>query len=139
MGLTYIQLFYDTIDACVELNDAQFGRLIRALLLYADTGVPPVLKGQERHYLARYMQDIDRNKAAYEDRCRKSREAARMRWHTDAYQDKDKNEDKDKDDTRYARNGRAGKKRRLKNNSQITIAPEDLFVPFGGEDMTEES
>lgn len=145
MAMKYIQLYYDTVDACVALNDQQFGRLIRAILRYAASGQPPQLKGVERHYLARYMQDIDRDKLAYDEKCRKSREAARMRWHADGCQDKDKDEDKDKDKDEHSprKRDRARGKRRLKNNSESTIAPEDLFVPFwvveGLEDEDERS
>ena len=135
--MKYIQLYYDTVDACVALSDQQFGRLIRGILHYAASGEIPSLKGAERHYLARYMQDIDRDKKAYADKCRKMKENIEKRWHTNEYncnQDKDKDEDKDKDKDKdehspHKRYGARGK-RKLKNNSQTTIRKEDLFIPF---------
>ena len=132
MAMKYIQLYYDTVDACVALSDQQFGRLIRGILHYAASGEIPSLKGAERHYLARYMQDIDRDKIAYDEKCRKSREAANMRWHADACQDKDEDKDKDKDKDEHSPHKRYGArgKRKLKNNSQTTIRKEDLFIPF---------
>lgn len=130
MAMKYIQLYYDTVDACVALSDQQFGRLIRGILRYAASGEVPILKGAERHYLARYMQDIDRDKIAYDEKCRKSREAANMRWHADACQDKDKDQDKDEDEHSPQKRYGARGKRKLKNNSETTIRKEDLFVPF---------
>lgn len=35
----YLKLFVDCLERCQKLNDAEFGRLIRAALSYKATGV----------------------------------------------------------------------------------------------------
>lgn len=58
----------------------------------------------------------------------------------DKDKDKDEDEDEDKDKLASLRQTRAKRKRPLKNNSQITIDPNDLFVPFWEiEGVTDES
>ena len=48
------------------LNDAEFGRLTRALLAYSMTGEQIALCGNERFYAKRVMAQEDRFKASYD-------------------------------------------------------------------------
>lgn len=51
------------------LNDAEFGRLIRALLRYAEDGEPVELTGNERFFAERVMLEEDRHQKSYESTC----------------------------------------------------------------------
>lgn len=57
---TYAALPYEYLDEMEELNDAEFGRLARALLRYSMTGEPIALSGNERFYAKRVMNREDR-------------------------------------------------------------------------------
>lgn len=50
-----------------DLSDAEFGRLIRALLKYSETGETMALRGNERFFAKRVMAEEDRHRKSYED------------------------------------------------------------------------
>ncbi len=129
MAMKYVQLYYTYREVIRKLSDEEKGQLLDAILDYGEFGKVPPLHGNADIIFPAFAMLIDRDKAAYEEKCRKSREAARMRWHADDTQEEEKEEEKEKD-THYVRNARAPKKRKLKNNSEITLQKENLFRPF---------
>ncbi len=131
--MKYVQLYYTYREVISKLTDEEKGQLLDAILDYGEFGKVPQLKGNADIIFPTFAMLIDRDKAAYEEKCRKSREAARMRWHADGTQEEEKEKEKEKD-THYVR---APKKRKLKNNSDITLQKEDLFVPFWEVEGTE--
>ena len=84
MARNYAALPYDYLEEMEALNDAEFGRLTRALLAYSMTGEKIALCGNERFYAKRVMAQEDRFKASYEDVSTARREAgkagAAARW-----------------------------------------------------------
>ncbi len=84
MARNYAALPYDYLEEMEALNDAEFGRLTRALLVYSMTGEPLALCGNERFYAKRVMAQEDRFKASYDDISTTRREAgkagAAARW-----------------------------------------------------------
>ena len=88
MARNYAALPYDYLEEMEALNDAEFGRLARALLKYSMTGEPIALCGNERFYAKRVMSQEDRFKANYSDASDKRREAgkrgAERRWQSDS-------------------------------------------------------
>ena len=84
MARNYAALPYDYLEEMEALNDAEFGRLTRALLVYSMTGEPLALCGNERFYAKRVMAQEDRFKASYDDISTPRREAgkagAAARW-----------------------------------------------------------
>lgn len=60
MERTYCPFPYEYLEEMVELNDAEFGRLARALIKYSATGEPIALSGNERFYAKRVMMREDR-------------------------------------------------------------------------------
>lgn len=84
MARNYAALPYDYLEEMEALNDAEFGRLTRALLVYSMTGEQIALCGNERFYAKRVMAQEDRFKASYEDVSVVRREAgkagAAARW-----------------------------------------------------------
>lgn len=67
MARNYAALPYDYLEEMDALNDAEFGRLTRALLVYSMTGEQIALCGNERFFVKRMMAQEDRFKASYDD------------------------------------------------------------------------
>ena len=55
MAREYVPVAFDYLEEMEPLSDADFGRLIRALILYARDGVPIELDGDCRFYAKRMM------------------------------------------------------------------------------------
>ena len=66
MARNYAALPYEYLEEMEALNDAEFGRLTRALLAYSMTGEQIALCGNERFYAKRVMAQEDRFKASYD-------------------------------------------------------------------------
>lgn len=77
MARNYAALPYDYLEEMEALNDAEFGRLTRALLVYSMTGEQLALCGNERFYAKRVMAQEDRFKASYDDISTTRREAGK--------------------------------------------------------------
>ena len=73
MNLPYIKLFTDFSATVDLLSDAEAGRLIKAVLHYANGQEVP-LPGQERLIFAMLKTQIDRDAASYQRYCDKQRE-----------------------------------------------------------------
>ena len=84
MARNYAAIPYDYLEEMEALNDAEFGRLTRALLAYSMTGEKIALCGNERFYAKRVMAQEDRFKASYEDvstaRSEAGKAGAAARW-----------------------------------------------------------
>lgn len=113
----YLKLFVDSIEKYQKLNDAEFGRLIRAALTYKATGVEVNLMGREELLWDGMKLDIDRDNQKYADtsagRSAAGKKGAASRWNSKMANDskngkchlpygkngydKDKDKDEDKD------------------------------------------
>lgn len=84
MARNYAALPYDYLEEMDALNDAEFGRLTRALLVYSMTGEQMALCGNERFFVKRMMAQEDRFKASYDDiattRSEAGKAGAAARW-----------------------------------------------------------
>ncbi len=125
MGLKYLCLYYDTLHATETLNDAQFGRLVRAMLRYAQFEEAPVLKGKEAVLFPSFSLAIDRDKEAYEKKCERNRINGGKRTQATATQYKDK--EKDEYDDKHLRAPDLARKRRKKKNPEVSSLPDDPF------------
>ena len=56
---TYLKVFVDSLEKYRKLNDAEFGRLMRAALTYKATGEVVELMGREEILLDGIMLEID--------------------------------------------------------------------------------
>lgn len=74
MAREFFQCYHSYLKQCESLSDAEFGRLIRAALRYSATGQKDDVPGQEKYALGFLTYNIDNEKRAYEDKCRKNRE-----------------------------------------------------------------
>ena len=111
--MAYLKLFTDALEKYRKLNDAEFGRLIRAALTYKATGEEVELMGREELLWDGIKIDIDRDGESYGAVCAKRSEAgkkgAESRWRNNSKngkchlpyskngQDKDKDKEEDKD------------------------------------------
>ena len=78
MGEHYVPIYYDWPEATSELADAEKGRLMDAIILYARGGDwQSRVQGVERFVLPTFMAQIDRAKASQELRASTSRENGR--------------------------------------------------------------
>ncbi len=113
MALEYIPFYYSYRKKLEKLSDQEVGRLVRSLLEYGETGETEELAGRESIAFDFIADDINRAKAAYEERCAKNQRNIEKRYaHQDGtnvydgirpyttvyepYQAKDKTETKDK-------------------------------------------
>ncbi|MBE7004685.1 MAG: hypothetical protein E7425_10490 [Ruminococcaceae bacterium] len=85
MARDYAVIPHAYLDEMAELNDAEFGALVRALLRYSRTGEPMVMDGNERFYIKRVMAEEDRHQRNYAELCERrshaGQTAAMARWH----------------------------------------------------------
>ena len=66
MARDYAAVPHEYLEEMAELDDAEFGRLTRALLCYSRSGEAIRLSGNERFYVARVTAEEDRHKRSYE-------------------------------------------------------------------------
>jgi hypothetical protein len=93
--MNYLKVFTDFVKDMEELGDAERGRLFTAMLLYAETGEEPALRGNERFVWGTAKKNIDNQRVSYERRCIVNKangsEPKRTEAKTsDSLQDKDK-------------------------------------------------
>ena len=138
MGLVFLKIFVDYLDAIEPLGDAERGRLFTALLEYGRTGVAPQLGGNERFLFPMMKAQIDRDKNHIDTQSSTLSEAgkkgATARWQghknnsldsqakpgykNDSLYGKDKEEEEDKD----------------KDKNNPSKSPQgDVFEDFAGE------
>ena len=77
----YLCLYLSHMDILQPFDDAQRGRLVWAMLRYADTGEEPTFTGVERFAWPGLKGQLDRDIAKYADRCEKNRANA-LRAHS---------------------------------------------------------
>ena len=113
MALEYIPFYYSYRKKLEKLSDQEVGRLVRSLLEYGETGETEELAGRESIAFDFIADDINRAKAAYEERCAKNQRNIEKRYARqddttvydgirtntnvcETYQTKDKTKTKDK-------------------------------------------
>lgn len=80
MALEYIPFYYSYRKKLEKLSDQEIGRLVRALLEYGETGETEELAGRESIAFDFIADDINRAKAAYEERCAKNQRNIEKRY-----------------------------------------------------------
>lgn len=109
MALESFNAYHSYLDTMEALNDAECGRLFRALLEYSATGAAPELRGNERFVFPGMRSQIDRDIEKYKAKCARNREngekggghsppnAPERPQTPPKDKDKDKEKEKDKD------------------------------------------
>lgn len=73
MGRAYFNAYHSTLRAIEPLDDAERGRLFTALLEYSASGEERELTGNERFLFPALREQIDRDRARYEEKCETNR------------------------------------------------------------------
>ena len=76
----YAAVPHEYLEELEELDDTEFGRLIRALLRYSRDGSVTPLSGNERFCYRRVRMREDRYQGIYQSLGEKRRQSARKRW-----------------------------------------------------------
>lgn len=116
--MKYLKVFTDFAEDMEELNDAEAGRLFRAMLRYASSGELSDLRGNERYLWSAAKRTIDNQRECYDTMCETNKRIAASRSVTkrdEASEDKDKDKEKDKE-----------KKRESKEKSAPRFTPPSL-------------
>ena len=66
-------LYISYLESLTPFSDDEIGRMVKAMLTYAETGEDHRFDGNERFIWPSLKAQIDRDKAAYQDRCEKNR------------------------------------------------------------------
>ena len=70
----YVCLYLSYGQALAPFSDEEKGRILSAMLSYAATGAAPEFDGNERYIWPTLRAQIDRDSAAYQEKCAKNRE-----------------------------------------------------------------
>lgn len=79
MAREHILVYHSYLEELASYSDAEFGRLIRAMLRYSRDGEEPPLKSKEMIFWPTLRASVDRCSAHYEEVSRKRSEAALKR------------------------------------------------------------
>ena len=79
MARNYVSVPYDYLEDMEALSDAEFGRLVRALIKYSATGEQIALSGNERFYAKQVMRIEDNFKGAYTTRAENSSKGGKVK------------------------------------------------------------
>ena len=71
---------HEQMDVFDKLSDEETGKIIKALFEFSIHGVCPELEFPLNIFIIPMIQAIERDSAAYEERCCKNAEAAARRW-----------------------------------------------------------
>ena len=66
-------LYISYLESLTPFSDDEIGRMVKAMLTYAETGEDHRFDGNERFIWPSLKAQIDRDKAAYQERCEKNR------------------------------------------------------------------
>lgn len=72
-GMNYVCLYISYLESLAPFSDDEIGRMVKAMLTYAETGEVPQFDGNERFIWPTLKAQIDRDEAAYQERCEKNR------------------------------------------------------------------
>ena len=72
-GMNYVCLYISYLESLAPFSDDEIGRIVKAMLTYAETGEVPQFDGNERFIWPTLKAQIDRDETAYQERCEKNR------------------------------------------------------------------
>lgn len=129
--MEYFCTYHSYLKAIEPLSMEERGKLFTSLLEYSATGDEPQVTGNERFVYPMMRDQIDRDKARYQEKCSKQSQNAKKRWnaepcrgmpvHAEDAKTKEKTKTKENNITR----GPA--------RESSTLSPEAVFENFAGE------
>lgn len=72
-GMNYVCLYISYSETLAPFSNEEIGKMVNAMLAYAATGEIPQFDGNERFIWPTLKAQIDRDEAAYQERCEKNR------------------------------------------------------------------
>lgn len=72
-GMNYVCLYISYSETLAPFSNEEIGKMVNAMLAYASTGEIPQFDGNERFIWPTLKAQIDRDEAAYQERCEKNR------------------------------------------------------------------
>lgn len=72
-GMNYVCLYISYSETLAPFSNEEIGKMVNAMLSYAATGEIPQFDGNERFIWPTLKAQIDRDEAAYQERCEKNR------------------------------------------------------------------
>ena len=85
MAESFVEIFSDWVEVTKALSDAEKGRLIDAMVIYAQGGNwQDFLSGNERYLFPTFRLNIERSIASANKRTQAATDAANARWHKKA-------------------------------------------------------
>lgn len=88
MAMSYVKVWFDFEDRTEMLNEVEKGRLLLAMLRYAQGKELPELKGAERFLFPVFKMDIDRDATTYSAKVANGAKGGRPRKETEENQEK---------------------------------------------------
>lgn len=82
--MKYLKIYTDFVKDMNELGDAERGRLFTAMLIYADTGIEPDFKGNERFLWGTAKKNIDSQRKSFDRKSAAGTASANERWNKEA-------------------------------------------------------
>ena len=129
MPLEYFCAYHSYLKALEPLSMEERGRLFTSLLEYSATGDEPQVTGNERFVYPMMRDQIDRDKARYQEKCSKQSQNAKKRWNAEPCHGMPV----------HTEDAKTKEKEKTKENN-ITRGPAreglDVLDEFAGEDRT---
>lgn len=135
MPLEYFCAYHSYLKALEPLNMEERGRLFTRLLEYSATGDEKQITGNERFVYPMMRDQIDRDKARYQEKCSKQSQNAKKRWNAEpcrgipVHAEDAKTKEKEKTKTKTKENNIT----RGPARESSTLSPEAVFENFAGE------
>ena len=129
MPLEYFCAYHSYLKALEPLSMEERGRLFTSLLEYSATGDEPQVTGNERFVYPMMRDQIDRDKARYQEKCSKQSQNAKKRWNAEpchgmpVHTEDAKTKEKTKENNITRRPAR----------ESSSFSPESVFENFAGE------
>lgn len=138
MAREYMCAYHSMLDETKKMTDAEFGRLMRGLLEYSESGREPTdLSERVQMAFDIYAGQIDRDVTAYTEKCNRNRENVSKRWNTTEYNRIQSNTDDTEDTKKKKKKKEKEKENIILSNESINAPAKKRFVPPTLEEVTE--
>lgn len=128
--IPYVCLYGSYLESVAPFSEAERGRLLTAMLVYAVRGEEVRLPGNERYLWPTIKSQIDRDAAAYRDRCEKNRDNGKKGGRPEKRSVFEKPKEKEKEKENEKKNEKE-KESILRPGAAPANAEKSVFGKFG--------
>lgn len=132
--IPYVCLYSSYLESVAPFSEAERGRLLTAMLVYAVRGEEVRLPGNERYLWPTIKSQIDRDAAAYRDRCEKNRDNGKKGGRPEKRSVFEKPKEKEKEKENEKKNEKKNKKEKesiLRPGAAPAEAEKTVYGKFG--------